>query len=285
MAAVALTAGGASVPDRAFRWSLAGHGLLLLLVLMGGLTLPRSPPPTQLAIKATVVDPNATRRSPTAPPESSPRPLPETKPEAKPEAKVEPKPDPRLEERKAEQQKQEKDRQQAVEREKALQEKQRTEQIKVQQAAEKQEKQEKQAREKAAAEKLQAEKLQAERLKAARVKEEAAQREIARQLEAEDRLLAATRSGALADYLGMISQKVTRNWIRPPGTRAGLEAVVLVTQIPGGEVISAQIVSCNGDEAVCRSIEAAVLKASPLPLPDDAALFDRSLRFTFKPEQ
>lgn len=281
MAAVALTAGGASVPDRAFRWSLAGHGLLLLLVLMGGLTLPRSPPPTQLAIKATVVDANATRPPPTAPPESSPKPRPETKPVTKPVTK----PDPRVEERKAEQQKQEKDRQQALEREKALQEKQRTEQIKAQQAAEKQEKQEKQEREKAVAEKLQADKIEAARLKAAQVKEEAARLEIARQLEAEEHLLAATRSGALADYLGMISQKVTRNWIRPPGTRAGLEAVVLVTQIPGGVVIGAQIVSCNGDEAVCRSIERAVLKASPLPLPDDAALFDRSLRFTFKPEQ
>jgi len=83
----------------------------------------------------------------------------------------------------------------------------------------------------------------------------------------------------------MISQKVTRNWIRPPSTGAGLECVVVVTQIPGGEVAGVQIERCNGDAAVRRSIEAAVLKASPLPLPDDPSLFDRSLRFTFKPEQ
>ena len=274
----------APVPDRAFRWSLAGHGLLLVLVLMGGLSLPRSPPPTQLAIKASVVDPNATR--PSSP--VRPKPL--------PESQAEPKPDPRLEQRKVEEQKQEKDRQQAAEREKVLQEKQRTDQIKAQKAAEKQEKQEKlekekkqekekKEREKAAAEKLQAAKLQAERIKAERLKDEAAEREIARQLEAEERLLAATESGALADYVGMIGQKVTRSWIRPPSARAGLECEVVVNQIPGGEVVGVKVERCNGDEAVRRSIEAAVLKASPLPLPDDPSLFDRSLRFTFKPEQ
>ncbi len=278
----------ANVPDRAFRWSLAGHGLLLVLVLMGGLSLPHSPPPTQLAIQATVVDSNATRPAPTA----KPKPLPEAKAEPKPESK----PKPELEERRVEQQKlekQEKDRQQAVEREKAVQEKQRTDQIKAQQAAEKQEKQdkekkqekEKKEREKAATEKLQAEKLKVERLKADRLREEAAEREIARQLEAEERLLAATESGALADYVGMIGQKVTRSWIRPPSARAGLECEVVVSQIPGGEVIGVKVERCNGDEAVRRSIEAAVLKASPLPLPDEPSLFDRSLRFTFKPEQ
>jgi colicin import membrane protein len=276
------------VPDRAFRWSLAGHGLLLVLVLMGGLSLPRSPPPTQLAIKASVVDPNATR--PSSP--VRPKPLPEAKAAPKPESK----PKPELEERRVEQQKQEKDRQQAAQREKAVQEKQRTDQIKAQQAAEKQEKQEKQEREKkqekekkerekAATEKLQAEKLKSERLKADRLREEAAEREIARQLEAEERLLAATESGALADYVGMIGQKVTRSWIRPPSARAGLECEVVVNQIPGGEVVGVKVERCNGDEAVRRSIEAAVLKASPLPLPDDPSLFDRSLRFTFKPEQ
>jgi len=164
-----------------------------------------------------------------------------------------------------------------------VQEKQRTDQIKTQQAAEKQaekEKEEKLEREKAAAETLEAEKL-----KAARAREEAAQREIALQLEAEESLQWAAESGALADYQGLISQKVTRNWIRPASAAPGIECVVAVTQIPGGDVTGVQIESCNGDAVVRRSIEAAVLKASPLPLPDDPSLFDRRLRFTFKPEQ
>jgi len=282
VAALALSAGGSPTPDRAFRWSLAGHGLLLLLVFVGGLTLPRSPPPTQLAIKATVVDPNAVRRSQTAP-QARAAPRPEPRPEPKAEPKPEPKLDPRIEERKAEQQKEKRERQQAEQREKALQEKQRTEQQKEEK--QKLEKEKKEKKEKQEKEKQAQEKAAAEKAKAAQAKEDAAQREIALQLEAEERLLAATESGALADYQGMISQKVTRNWIRPPGTGAGLECVVVVTQIPGGEVVGVRIDSCNGDAAVRRSIEAAVLKASPLPLPDDASLFDRSLRFTFKPEQ
>ena len=249
--------------------------MLLVVILIGGLTLPRSPPPTQLAIKATVVDPNAARPSAAAP-----KPSPAARPEPKPEPKPEP---PRAEQQ---------ERQQKAQREQAVQEKQRTDQVKAQQAAgkeaqrqkaaeqEKQEKQEKLAREKAIAEKLEAEKL-----KATRVKEEAAQREIAQQLEAEERLLRATESGALADYQGLISQKVTRNWIRPASAAPGIECVVAVTQIPGGEVIGVQIESCNGDAVVRRSIEAAVLKSSPLPRPDDPSLFDRRLRFTFKPEQ
>jgi len=41
---------------------------------------------------------------------------------------------------------------------------------------------------------------------------------------------------------------------------------------------------CNGDEAVVRSIEAAVLRASPLPKPPTPALFERNLIVTFRPE-
>jgi colicin import membrane protein len=58
-----------------------------------------------------------------------------------------------------------------------------------------------------------------------------------------------------------------------------------VTQIPGGTVAAVRMGACNGDEAVRRSIEAAVLRASPLPLPADPRLFERNLRFSFKPEQ
>lgn len=266
MAAVALSLSGRSVPDRAVRWSLAGHGLLLLLVLIGGLTIPRSPPPTQLAIKATVVDPDALRPTRTAlKPRPEPKPTPN--PEVKPEPKSEPKPEPKPEDRKIEQQQKQ---QVKVEAERLKTEKLKAEKLKAEQLK---------------TEQLKAERLNAEKLKAEKLKDEAAQREIARQLDEEERLLAATESGALADYLGMISQKVNRNWIRPPSAGAGLECEVVVTQIPGGEVVGVRIERCNADAAVRRSIEAAVLKASPLPLPADAALFDRSLRFNFKPEQ
>ena len=92
-------------------------------------------------------------------------------------------------------------------------------------------------------------------------------------------------SGALARYLYAIQQGIQRNWVRPQSARAGLECVVTVRQLPGGEVVGVTIGQCNGDAAVQRSIEAAVFKASPLPEPENPALFDRNLRITFKPEQ
>ncbi len=115
--------------------------------------------------------------------------------------------------------------------------------------------------------------------------EAASKRDIARQLAEEERLLAATDSGALADYVALIRQKVERNWVRPPSARPGLECEIFVNQIPGGQVTGVRMGACNADDAVRRSIEAAVLRASPLPLPDEAALFERNLRFIFKPEQ
>jgi colicin import membrane protein len=58
-----------------------------------------------------------------------------------------------------------------------------------------------------------------------------------------------------------------------------------VTQIPGGQVTGVRIGNCPADDAVRRSIEAAVLRASPLPMPANQALFERNLRFVFKPEE
>jgi colicin import membrane protein len=43
------------------------------------------------------------------------------------------------------------------------------------------------------------------------------------------------------------------------------------------------VLSCNGDETVRQSIEAAVYRASPLPPPPDPALFERNLEIRFKP--
>jgi colicin import membrane protein len=85
-------------------------------------------------------------------------------------------------------------------------------------------------------------------------------------------------------YVAQITARIERAWIRPPGARPGLECEVRVTQVPGGTVVSARVTRCNGDAAVRESIEAAVHRASPLPQPADAALFERNLVVTFRPE-
>ncbi len=120
-----------------------------------------------------------------------------------------------------------------------------------------------------------------------RAEAEAAMRErlLQEELARESARLEALASGAMDRYRFAITRKIEQNWVRPASAGPGLECVINVRQVPGGEVISATIERCNGDAAVQRSIEAAVFKASPLPEPEDPSLFERNLRITFKPEQ
>lgn len=114
---------------------------------------------------------------------------------------------------------------------------------------------------------------------------EAREEQLRRELAEEAARQEALSSGELERYRFAITQRIEQNWIRPASAQPGLECVINVRQVPGGEVISATIERCNGDAAVQRSIEAAVFKASPLPEPSNPALFERNLRITFKPEQ
>jgi colicin import membrane protein len=111
---------------------------------------------------------------------------------------------------------------------------------------------------------------------AARARAEA---ELQAQLEAE------RVQSVLGEYIAYIADKVERNWRQPQGTPAGLKCTVNVKLIPGGDVISARVVQSSGDTLFDDSAEKAVLKASPLPVPDDpsAAKHFRDFNFVFKP--
>lgn len=95
----------------------------------------------------------------------------------------------------------------------------------------------------------------------------------------------ARAQGVVAEYVAYIQEKVERNWLRPPGSPAGLSCTVQVSLIPGGDVAGVRIVQGSGDPVFDRSVESAVYKASPLPLPPDTALFNyfRQINFVFKP--
>jgi colicin import membrane protein len=95
--------------------------------------------------------------------------------------------------------------------------------------------------------------------------------------------VAAVGANAKAAYMFAIRQTIERNWVRPANAEVGLECIVNVRQLPGGEVVDVSIGRCNGDETVKRSIESAVYKSSPLPQPHDPSVFDRSLTLIFKP--
>lgn len=125
-----------------------------------------------------------------------------------------------------------------------------------------------------------------QRMLAAAEREELERREaeLLTAMQEEESLLAARQSGEMSQYVALIQQKVIRNWVRPAAAKPGLECEVAVVQLPNGDVIDARTVRCNGDETVRRSIENAVRRSSPLPLPNNRVLFDRNLTFTFRPE-
>lgn len=147
---------------------------------------------------------------------------------------------------------------------------------------------EKVARERAEQERAERARLAREKAERERLEQEAAERtqresELDRQLEAERQRAAARNSAQARQYADLIRARVERAWNRPPTARVGLTCEVRVTQVPGGVVTGVRIGSCNGDESVRQSIEAAVFRASPLPQPADPALFERELIFNFAP--
>lgn len=124
----------------------------------------------------------------------------------------------------------------------------------------------------------------AKRLAAAK-RAAAVQADLRRQIAAEEHAQQVA-SGPLADqYRAALQNRIMHAWIKPAAARAGIDCLVKVTQVPGGEVTNAQVTKCNGDGAVRQSIENAVYRASPLPEPPDPSLFDRTLVLEFKPDE
>lgn len=90
-------------------------------------------------------------------------------------------------------------------------------------------------------------------------------------------------NGLAARYSAALTAAITQNWTRPDSVPLGQICVINIRQIPGGQVISARVdPSCPYDELGRRSIEAAVLKAQPLPYAGFEPVFNRNLRLNFK---
>jgi colicin import membrane protein len=87
-------------------------------------------------------------------------------------------------------------------------------------------------------------------------------------------------------YIPVIRDRVRQFWVRPPASGPGLETVVSVRLIPGGDVIpdSVRVVRSSGNTAFDQSVVAAINQASPLPVPSGPP-FERfrEFNFTFKP--
>jgi len=290
---------------RAVALSILLHSAIVAAAVYGWFTWKHRPPPAEtMAIEASVVDERALKGIAPAP---KPVPAPEPaapEPVAEPEpAPVEdqgpPKPDPaelerkeeeRLALEKAEQEKlEEQKREQEQKAAQALKEREDAERLETEKQAAAQAAAEKAAAEKAAADKKALEKKRAEDAIAARKAAEekarnAREAELRRSLEAEAQGNAARNSDDAMRWQGQIKARIERAWIRPPSARPGISCIVSVTQVPGGEVTAVRVNSCSPDDAALReSVEAAVYRASPLPVPPDGVPFERNLELTFAP--
>lgn len=95
----------------------------------------------------------------------------------------------------------------------------------------------------------------------------------------------AARASGLANYTGKIRGKVRGNVVLPPNLAGNPSAVFMVTQLPSGEVVTVKMLKSSGVSAYDSAIERAILKSSPLPLPDDKGDFQRELKLTFCPQE
>ncbi len=213
-------------------------------------------------------------------------------PDSPPPPVVEPEPEPVIEEPEPEPDNSEELRRQAEEEKRrldALIEQKRLDDLKKKEAEEKKRKKreederKKREEEEKERKRIEAEKKRQDDVRRQREENEAKQRQA--EIDAEERMLAAANSPAMAVYQNTIMQKIRRNWAMPASVSSDTSCVVMVRQTRTGDVISARIASCNGDDAVKRSIEAAVSKASPLPEPSDPDLFRSELRITMRPPQ
>jgi len=257
--------------------------VVLLSSMMVAFDFARPAPFTPMVIQATLVT-----EIPEAPP-----PVVEKQPEPEPE------PEPVIEEPEPEPDNSEELRKQAEE-EKRIQdafiEKERLEKIRQQEEADRKRKEREEAQRKKDEEARQekarqeAERKREEDIKRQREENERVRRELeadqrVQEIEDEERRLAANSSPAMAAYQFAIAQRIRRNWSVPASASPDTLCVVNVRQLTGGEIVGVKIISCNGDEAVERSIEAAIRSSSPLPEPSDPDLFRPLLELHLTPQQ
>lgn len=91
--------------------------------------------------------------------------------------------------------------------------------------------------------------------------------------------------GLRARYAAALQAAILAKWTRPDTVPIGAACRLSIRQLPGGQVMGVEVTSpCAYDEQGRRSIEAAVLKAQPLPYAGFEAVFSRTLNLNFRAE-
>jgi len=118
------------------------------------------------------------------------------------------------------------------------------------------------------------------------------QKTMQQQIEAEQKQMAQMAAeakqtqGEIDKYKALIIAAISEHWIVPQDVANNIYCQLLVHVAPGGDVLSIDLVKSSGNDVLDRSARTAVLKASPLPVPQDLTLFNnfRLLKLTVRPE-
>lgn len=87
------------------------------------------------------------------------------------------------------------------------------------------------------------------------------------------------------NYFRLIKEKVSSNWREPANAGDKPDCEVQVLQGPGGIILDVTFGKCPGTREYRLSVETAILKSDPLPLPEAPALFERRIIVKFKPNE
>jgi colicin import membrane protein len=152
----------------------------------------------------------------------------------------------------------------------------------AQKQAEQKQAEQKQAELKKAELKKTQEKLQ-QKLLAQQLAEEskAIKAQAAREAKQRQAAQAAANRGLLDQYRAKIVRAIQMNW-HPLQQDAQRSCQFLVYLAPGGKVTGVELVKTSGDTALDQSARLAIFKASPLPVPHEAAVFDEFRQFRIK---
>lgn len=113
-----------------------------------------------------------------------------------------------------------------------------------------------------------------------------AEKSLRQQLLNEEIKLQGTQSrqsqGEVNKYKALILQAISEKWIIPTQANKRLFCELMIRVAPGGMVLDVQVTKTSGDPSLDSSARAAVLKASPLPVPSDPNDFNAFRQFVLK---
>jgi colicin import membrane protein len=261
------------------------HVLLALVLFFGIRWRTKHPEPVMAELWSQLPAVEAPRPEPPPPPVVAPKP--EPKPEPPPPPKAEPKPEPKPDIALEQERKRKEEAEKKRREDEALKKKRDEEAAKKKREDELKAKAEQERKDKALAEQRRRDEQAADRKRM--------QAELARELAgAAPKSAAPTTAGASAvagdptaraQWGDRIRAKIRPNVVLPADLQGNPEAIFDVQLLPTGDVLAVKLKKSSGSRAYDDAVERAILKSSPLPLPEKREAFEARLELKFRPRE